>query len=400
MTSDSERAPEVGKKPRVLMIGGEDVHRRIDLMSELRGEFDLHAAGSAREIERDFARQGFPFHYFAMRRGVSPLDDLATYRALRRIIRRVQPQIVHAFATKPCVWGRLAAAASSVPVIVGTVPGRGSIYGRSGIRGAMVKAAYQKLQSAACHRSDLTVFQNDSDEAEFLRLGIAPAGRTAVIASSGVPTDSFKQVRLSSGERERVRRDLGVAHGTIMVIMVSRVIRTKGVLDYAAASRMVRGDRSDVLFLLVGPDDQESLDRLSSEEIEELESSLEWLGERSDVPSLLAASDIFVLPSYYPEGVPRVLLEAAAIGLPLVTTDAPGCRDVLRPRHNGLQVPAKDPEAIRRAVSELADDTALRERLGVAARKTVRERFDLSIVAEATAGRYRELLGDNVEGQV
>ena len=153
--------------------------------------------------------------------------------------------------------------------------------------------------------------------------------------------------------------------------MSSRVIRTKGVEEYAMAAGQVRRHHPNAHFLLVGPADEKSLDRLSPQEVADLRGAVNWPGPRSDIPQVLAASDLFVLPTFYPEGIPRVLLEAASMGLPLVATRSPGCVEVVEDGVNGYLVPVRDPTALAAYVQIVNAYCALGK---VAEAKTANER--------------------------
>jgi glycosyltransferase involved in cell wall biosynthesis len=174
--------------------------------------------------------------------------------------------------------------------------------------------------------------------------------------------------------------------------MVPGVIRSMGVLDLLAAAGALRATHPRARFLLVGAHEPESMDRLEPDELRALEAELIWVGQRSDVPALLAASDAMAFPSGYGEGIPRVLLEAASMALPIVTTDSPGCREVVEPGRSGTLVPIGDAGALASALARLLDDAELRARFGAAARERAVARFDLSVVCERTRALYRELL--------
>jgi glycosyltransferase involved in cell wall biosynthesis len=251
---------------------------------------------------------------------------------------------------------------------------------------------YQRLQTFACRVSDLTVFQNHDDAHQFVAAGVVSQEKTLVILGSGVATDLYAPTQVSVSERDQLRGELGVTPSAIVVTMVGRVIRSKGVLEYMAAAQEVRARCPSVHFLLIGADDNESLDRLSSEELTQLRQALTWPGQRCDIPTVLALSNIFVFPSAYREGVPRVLLEAASMGLPIVTTDSPGCREVVENGVNGFLVPVRDPGALSRAIFRLVEMPELCRRFGRLSRQRAVERFDISVVAEQTRSLYRRLL--------
>ena len=381
-----------GPARRVLIVGGDDVHKRIDLMQALASRFRFAAAGSDVRRADAFAEAGFPFIYYPMDRGSNPLNDARSYLFLRRVMRRLQPDLVHAFATKPAVWGRLAARAAGVPVVIGTLPGLGSLYSTSDLRTRIVRACYEPLQRRACHVSDLTVFQNEKDLRQFTETGVVPSERSAIISGSGVRTDELDPRTANPSAIRGLRAELEAGEGDVVVTMMSRIIRSKGVLEFARAAQLLRDTHPAARFVLVGPDDQSSLDRLSARELEEVNDSVLWLGERGDVRSIYGATDVFVLPSLYREGVPRVLLEAASMGLPLVTTRNPGCEAVVDEGRNGFLVEPGDAQALARKIGSLVAQPMLRKRFSQESREIAVRRFDLTVVVEATAAHYERLL--------
>ena len=194
--------------------------------------------------------------------------------------------------------------------------------------------------------------------------------------------------------RENLRNELDLKPGETVVTMISRVIRAKGIPEFMAAAQEISARRPDVRFLLVGPEDTESIDRLNANELAQLKQAVTWPGPRRDVPTVLALSDIFVLPSAYREGIPRVLLEAAAMGLPIVTTNSPGCSEVVEDGVNGYLVPVRDAPALSQAILRLLEQRELRQRFGQASRQRVVERFDLSVIVKQMRSVYYQLLAE------
>jgi glycosyltransferase involved in cell wall biosynthesis len=382
----------MSRRPRVLIVGGPDVNARLELMVRLKTDFEVSAVGSNPALQAEFQAQGFGYESYRLHRGVNPSSDLMSLVQLVEIFKRRRPDVVHAFDTKPGIWGCLAGRLAGVPVVIGTVTGLGSLYATNGPRTRLLRSIYEQLQRAACWASTATVFQNLADARQLVAGGIVSAGKAVVIPGSGVRTDIFDPAKVPAAERLRVRAELGVRPDEILVTMVSRVIRSKGVLDFVDAAELIRGQVATARLLLVGAEDPESLDRLSGAELARLRRAVLWPGPRRDIPAVLAASDIFVLPSAYREGVPRVLLEAAAMGLPIVTTDSPGCNDVVVGEVNGLLVREGNPDALARAIVRLACEPEVRRTFGWASRRRAVEQFDLSVVAARTADLYRGLL--------
>jgi lipopolysaccharide/colanic/teichoic acid biosynthesis glycosyltransferase/glycosyltransferase involved in cell wall biosynthesis len=308
------------------------------------------------------------------------------------LLQQTRPHVIHAFDTKPGVYGCLAAWSTGVPVVVGTVTGLGSLYTPGSTAPAAVRRVYEALQWLAARTADVTIFQNRDDRAEFVARRIVPAHRAALVRGSGVPTALFDPERFTPAQRRDTRAALGIPADALLVTLVSRAIRSKGVGEFVAAAGAIRQRRPDVHFLLVGHADHDSVDGFSATELQSLQPALHWPGPRRDVAAILAASDLFVLPSYLREGIPRALLEAAAMGLPIVTTDSPGCNDVVQPGVSGLLVPPRDVPALITAIEHLLDHPEQRRAFGQAARARAVAEFDLDVVARATESLYRELL--------
>jgi glycosyltransferase involved in cell wall biosynthesis len=378
--------------PTVLIIGSEDVHARIDLMRGLADDHVVAAAGSDPCLAPIFAQAGFRYFDYPLSRGLGPCSDVHAFAALWRLLASYRPDIVHAFDTKPGIYGCLAARLAGVPVVVGTVTGLGSLYGDDGNGSPIVRGVYERLQRLASQYADLTIFQNRCDREEFVARRLVPASKAALIAGSGVATDVLDPTRVSESQRRDVRASLGIPAEALLVTLVSRVIRSKGVEEFVAAAAHIRQRLPGTHFLLVGPTDTDSVDSFRPDELAEFSRVVHWPGARRDIPLVLAASDVFVLPSYLREGIPRVLLEAASMGLPLVTTDAPGCNDVVADGVNGFLTPPRDPPALSRAILTLLEQPDLRQRCGQASRQRAVERFDLSVVVAQTRRHYRELL--------
>ena len=361
-------------------------------MRRLAGDFNVSALGSSPRLHERFLAEGFEYRAYHLSRKANPLSDLLTFGQVLFMLRRLEPEIVHTFDTKPGVWVRLAARLAGVPIVIGTLPGLGSLYASEALTTRLIRFVYERLQTFACRVSDLTIFQNHDDAHQFVTSGVVSQEKTAVILGSGVATDLYAPAAVSESERDQLQRELGIPADATVVSMVGRVIRSKGVLEYMAAAQEVRARNSKVHFLLIGAHDHESLDRLSSEELTQLRQALTWPGPRNDIPCVLALSDIFVFPSAYREGVPRVLLEAASMGLPIVTTDSSGCREVVENEVNGYLVPVHDPVALSGAIFRLVEQPELRRRFGRFSRQRAIARFDISIVAEQTRALYQQLL--------
>jgi len=319
------------------------------------------------------AREGFVLRPIRMRRrGASPWGELAAIAELARLYRRERPALVHHVALKPVLYGTLAAHLAGVPRVINAIAGLGFVFASRSLRARaarpLVRAAYRL---ALTPRRVRVVVQNEHDARTVRALGAA--GRVHVIPGSGVDLDRF--------------RPLPEPEGPLVVSMVSRMLEDKGVCELVAAAREVRRVRADVRFRLVGPPDPDNPASISPDRLRawQQEGVVQWCPGTQDVPAVWAASHVAALPSYR-EGLPKSLAEAAACGRSLITTDVPGCRDVAGGGEAGLLVPPRDAAALARAVLRLAEDPALRHRLGRSARARAERCYgEQRIVADTLA---------------
>src|SRR2546429_641561 len=246
---------------------------------------------------------------------------------------------------------------------------------RDGLRGDWnsLLAIFVEPMRRPAAATGVTIFQNPDDRASFRRHRLVRPGRDALVLGSGI---DFTPLQVDGAAVGRLRRELSL-EGRLVVTMISRLVAQKGVRDFIHAAALVRQQRPDSVFLLIGPASSEGRGAVSSREVERSARDGRYLGPRSDVSDLLALSDLFVLPTYLREGIPRVLLDAAALGLPLVTTDTPGCKEIVRDGWNGLLVPPQDPRRLAAAVLRLLASPDERKLMGSRSRTHVTGDFSL-----------------------
>lgn len=311
------------------------------------------------------------------RGGMNPLRELRTLHFLWRLYRERKPAIVHHVTIKPVLYGTLAARLAGVPRVIDAISGMGFLF--TGGRRLLGRFAISLYRLCLRHPDLRVIVQNSEDLALFNKERMAPAGTLVLIPGSGVDIAQF-----------RPRRADGKADCSPMVVQTCRMLADKGVREFISAARCLRPEFPDARFVLVGAPDPGNPSAIDPAELEQAaaEGAIEWWGHRTDIPDILAQAAIYCLPSYR-EGLPKSLIEAAAAGLPLVTTDSSGCREVVRHEQNGLLVPVGDVEALATALSRLLRDSALRLRLGNAARQDAIERFALNHILEAQLELYR-----------
>lgn len=322
----------------------------------------------------------FAFHELPLSRsGLNPLAELASFRALHKLFRKVRPDLVHLVTIKPVLYGGVAARLVRVPSVVAAISGLGTIFLAKGGVATLRRIAVQMVYRFALgHRNIRVVFQNPSDRETFQRFGI-DADRTVIITGSGVDLSTFPVAPEPPPP--------------VIVTMASRLLRDKGVLEYVAAAEMVKAQLPEVIFQLAGDIDPGNPTSLTQDDCDTIARNghVRLLGHRTDVSELFAGSHIVVLPSYR-EGLPKVLIEAAAAGRAVVTTDVPGCRDAIEPGRTGLLVPVRQADALAQAIEGLATDSALRQAFGRAGRALAEQQFDVRQVATQHLAIYDELI--------
>ncbi|MDR7135851.1 glycosyltransferase involved in cell wall biosynthesis [Lysobacter niastensis] len=315
------------------------------------------------------------------RRSLNPLREAALLWFLWRLLRREQPDLVHAFTIKCAVYGSLAARLAQVPARINAVAGMGYVFTSQSRKARLLRPLVRALMHVALDgRNARLILQNPDDVALFERAGIVDRERIRMIPGSGVDCSRF-----SGGGRNPA--------GPLRVLLAARLLWDKGLAEYVAAARALRAQGREIEFLLAGDPDPGNPAAVTEARVRSWveEGVVEWLGHVDDMPALLASVNIVVLPSFR-EGLPKGLIEAAACGLPLVTTDVPGCREVVSDGVDGLLVAARDADALADAIARLQDDPELAARLGRAARNKALAQFDENIVIRRTLETHEELL--------
>jgi glycosyltransferase involved in cell wall biosynthesis len=372
-----------GAGPTLLYLVTEDWYFCSHRLPVARAARDAGArvivATRVRDHGATIAREGFALRPLEWRRGSrSPWNAACAVAAIRRLYRAERPDLVHHVSLKPVLCGSLAAGRDG-PVVLNALTGLGtlSLGGRHRLLGGAVGAALPRLLGGPRRH---VLVQNPDDREQLLRRGLAPAERVSLIRGSGVDLERFAPAPEPPGPP--------------VVLLVARMLAGKGVADAVAAARLLRERGRPVRLLLAGPGDPENRTSVPPERLAawQAEGLVQWLGPVAEVPALWRQAHIGLLPSHGGEGVPKALLEGAACGRPLVATDVPGCREIVRPGESGLLVPPRDPPALAAALSRLAEDAELRARLGAGARRLAAAGFGEAQVAAETLALYRRLL--------
>ncbi len=320
-----------------------------------------------------------------MDRFINPINDILTIWRLYRIFRHESFDIVHNMQIKPTIYGTLAARLAGTPQIVSLVPGLGYPFfiEKPNTLQKLLGKIVLRLLVIACRLNKKIWFQNIDDLNFFVDSGIVLLSKTVLIRGSGVNLDECSEKSIDISKVSLLRKELGFNGSTSFVTMVvARLIKSKGVKEFIEAAEIILHRLPDVKFLLVGPLEPNHPDAISDSYLSRNKPPNFYIhiGFREDIREILWLSDIVTLPSYFREGLPRVLLEALSLGKPIITTDHTGCREVVDNEKNGYLVPVKNPSALADAITTLASNESLRQSFGQHSRLKAEAEFDEKLV--------------------
>jgi len=369
----------------IVFVGGDDVDSRIELSNKLmKFGHKINIIGTAKEDK--FVKSGIPYQKYYFNDGLSFFNDVRTIFELRNILKRKNRNtIIHAFDTKPAIFLPLAAIGLKHIKITRTINGMGRIFTEKNMQNLFLIYLYKLIQKIIMKKVDFTIFQNDDDCKYFIENDLFPKNRSKTIKSSGINLRKFN-TEVKDEKIKELENELKIDKTQKTFILISRMVRQKGIFTYLKAAKICKEKGYNYNFLLVG-----QLDRsVKIEEIEEYSKYVNYLGRREDIRELLKISDIFVLPTYYREGVPRVLLEASAMGLGLITTNMPGCKDVVVDEYNGKLIKINDENDLSEKMIYMAENEEKLKQYQKNSKEKVKE-FDLDIVVKNYHEVYKKL---------
>ena len=344
--------------------------------------YEVHVATPASPAAAALRREGLTHHAIALtRRGVNPAAQVASLVAIARLYRRLRPDLIEHATIKPVLYGGLAARALRQPAVVSWMTGLGFVFISQGTRARLVRRAVRTGYRTALRRpGSWVIFENPDDRDLFVAAGLTEPGRTRLIRGAGVDMTMFHPTP--------------EAPGVPVVVLAARMLRDKGVVEFVEAARTLRSSGAVARFVLVGSADPDNPAGLAEAQLRAWheEGSVEWWGQRDDMADVFQGAHVACLPSYR-EGLPKVLVEAAASGRAIVATDAPGCREVVRDQWNGLLVPVRNAAALAEAIGRLLADPGERARMGARGRERVEYQFSDRHVIQETLAVYAEAAG-------
>jgi len=379
---------------RVVHVINIDIGVRIHLRNQLvylkeRG-YDVSvvcAPGPLIPVD-EITPEGIPVYTIPMTRDIRPLKDLIVIAQLTGLFRRKRFDIVHTHSTKPGVLGRIAARLAGTPCIVHTVHGL-LLHEGITLRGRWLWKAGERIGAAF---GDYMLSQSRRDMEVLVNEGIC--GKRAVgHLGNGIDLSEFDPDKITPAEVRAIRERLGVAETDKVIGISGRLGLQKGYFEFAKMARTIHKEYPNTKFWMMGRMEIDKPDGLAVEDIitGDMNDYVRYLGQRSDMPCLLGAMDIFVFPSHR-EGMPRSLMEAAAMGKPIVASDIDGCREVIEHNLDGLLTPVGDANGLTKAVKSLLENPTLADGLATAARAHAHLHFDERIYFSKVETTYESLL--------
>lgn len=385
LSESAGNADGLARRKRLLFVVNVDwffmSHRLPIAVEAMRHGYEVHIATGVTGRQMELAALGLTVHEVPLARsGASLTAEWRTFRRILSVMRAVQPDVVHLVTVKPVVLGGIAARLTRMPAVICAVSGLGFVFTARGLKARLLRWGVVALYRAAVgHPNMRVIFQNDDDRRVLQGVTRLRDSQTVTMRGSGVDLDIFRAEPFPPEP--------------IVVVFAARLLRDKGIEEFVEAARILRARGVTATFRLAGAPDPGNRASVSHREVEDWASSgaVEYLGHQADMARVLADAHVVVLPSYR-EGLPKVLVEAAACGRPVVTTDVPGCRDAIIPEVTGLLVPPRDALALAEAISRLIADPVLRRQMGQAGRRLAERDFAIESIVERHLALYRQVL--------
>lgn len=356
-------------------------HRLPIAIAAREAGFEVHVGTAPGASVPEIQHLGFVHHTLAIARsGQNPLTELRSLVQLYRLFRKLNPDLVHLITIKPVLYGGIAARFAGVSAVVAAVSGLGTVFVAQSVSARARRHVVSLLYRFAFrHRQLAVIFQNPDDRDGLLAIGALKPTAVKMIRGSGVDLANYAFLPEPEGQP--------------VVVMASRLLRDKGVYEFVEAARLLRARGVEVVMRLIGARDPGNPTSVGKSELDgwASEGVVELPGFRADIAEQYQAAHIVCLPSYR-EGLPKGLVEAAACGRAVITTDVPGCRDAIEPGETGILVPVKNSRALADAIQHLIENPERRLSMGKAGRRLAEQAFSIDYIVDQHLAIYKELL--------
>lgn len=380
--------------PRFLYVGNHAGHfltHRLPVMQAIRDAgYEVHVAASADADKLEnlmvpdainkIRSMGFIYHPIPIKRSNLGLSgEIRLMFHIYQLFTTLKPDLVYLATIKPVLYGGILARLTQIPAVISMVTGLGYVFLATGLKATLLRAGVKTAYRLALgHTNMRVILQNPDDQAAFIQQKLTSAEKTVVIRGAGADIQHFTPASPPSG--------------IPLVILPSRMLWDKGVSEFVNAATQLRQDGVQARFALVGDTDPSNLSAISRDQLQCWHDSgiVEWWGWRDDMLEIFRQAHIICLPSYR-EGMPKALIEAAACGKPIITTDVPGCREIVRDNFNGLLVPARNIDKLTEALKRLIENHDLRTQMGIRSREIVEKEFSTQMIIMQTLALCEQL---------
>jgi len=370
-------------KKKILFISNVDwffiSHRLPIALEAIKKGYEVHLATKCTDKKSFLIKKGFVIHSIELDRTQKNLINFSKILAhIFKIVYEVEPSIIHAITIKPVIIGGFASRILNIP-FVASISGLGYVFVSRGIRSTLTKFVVTLLYKLALSGQNIKViFQNIDDEKIISSICNLKLNQKVLIHGSGVDLDIYKPKNKKSKDK--------------IILFASRLLKSKGLLEFVKSAELLKF--KNLKFLIAGKFDHENPDCIEFERMNDWVSRgiVDYVGYNENIINLINYSNIVVLPSYYGEGLPKILIEASACGIPIITTNHPGCRDAIINEVTGLLVPIKDHKALSSAILRLIENPQLSKKMGESGRKLALKKYDIKKVVNKHISIYEDLI--------
>ncbi len=385
----------IKQNKKIAIISSIDIALKVLLIAQIKAAQDagyevygICSEGPNFEFLRQQEIKMFPVK---IKRSISPFSDLKALWQIYKFLKKENIDIVHTHTPKPSLIGQLAAKLAGVPVIINTVHG---FYFHDNMK-PLPKFFFTAMEWIAGKCSTKILSQNPEDIETAVKLRICKRNKISFLGN-GVNLQKFNPERFDESFRVEKRKEIGIPEDAVVICIIGRLVEEKGYLELFQAFSDIIEEYKNVWLVIIGPEEPEKADRISADTYKKygIDTRTVYLGTRDDIAEILSCIDIYTLPSWR-EGFPRSAIEAAAMGLPIVTTDIRGCRQVVENEQNGLLVPLRNVDQLKGALIELIKSPDLRQKYGQAGLEKAKKEFDENEVCKIVINTYNQSLIDN-----
>ncbi|MFT5756064.1 MAG: glycosyltransferase involved in cell wall biosynthesis [Alteromonadaceae bacterium] len=354
-------------------------HRLPIAVEAIKQGFDVHLACSITEKKMELEAYGITIHPLMISRsGTSILNEIKSLKQVYTVVNSIKPDIIHTVTIKPVLYGNIVSRWLKVPTRISSISGLGYVFISTGLKSKAFKLIISLLYRIALHGANKVIFQNNADLNVIKNMGAITPQQVQIIRGSGVNLTQYSFVKEPTKDP--------------VVMLVARLLIDKGVREFVAAAKLLKLNRPDIRMVLIGDIDLGNPNTITREELTDwcLDNTIEHWGYSKDIPATMAQANIIVLPSYR-EGLPKSLIEAAACGRAVITTDVPGCRDAIEPDKTGLLIPVKTYKPLAAAILTLVNNPSMRSQFSTRARELAEESFDIQDVVYKHLTIYKKI---------